>query len=124
MKLNDNGYVVALDPNEILVVGTNGNGEHYGGAAAQAYSDFGLAWGVREGLSGQSYAFPTLSKKMRAYSLSMLRTGRDTLYWVARNNPDKTFLLTPVGTGIAGIDIEVMSELFKNLPGNVKKVGW
>jgi len=124
MKLDDRGHVTALDSDEIIVVGTNAYGEHYGGAARQAHKDFGLKWGVREGLSGQAYAFPTLSKKTLPYSYSMLRSGRDTLYWVARKNPDKTFLLTPVGTGIAGMDKELIAELFEKLAPNIKKVGW
>lgn len=122
--MNGTRRVTELKENEILVVGTNRNGEHYGGAAAQAHRDFGLDWGVSEGMSGQTYAFPTLSRQMRPYNWSVLCSGRDILYWTARNNPGKTFLLTPVGTGIAGIDRAVIEKLFRKLPSNIKKVGW
>ncbi len=113
-----------LQGNQVIVVGTNLNGEHYGGAAAQAHQDFGLEWGVAEGLSGKTYAFPTLTKNMKQFLPTMLRDHVSRLYQTARNNPDLEFLLTPVGTGIAGYPYEVIEELFKNLPANINKVGW
>lgn len=100
------------------------NGEHFGGAAAQAHKDFGLEWGVPEGMSGQTYAFPTLTKSMKQLLPTMLRNPADRFKRYARSNPDKEFLLTPVGTGIAGYPKAVIEELFKDLPDNVLKIGW
>lgn len=113
-----------LKDNEVFVFGSNAHGEHYGGAAKQAHEQFGAEWGIREGLTGKCYAFPTLKRDFTRYSPSAMQGHRNTFYWTARQNPDKVFLLTPVGTGIAGFDYAYIEELFKDLPPNVKKVGW
>lgn len=120
----NNGFVTRLAPNQIIVVGTNMNGEHLGGAAAQAHRDFGLEWGKAEGLSGQTYAFPTLTRNMKQFLPTMLRSPADRLKRFAISNPSKEILLTPVGTGIAGYPKAVIEELFKNFPDNVRRVGW
>lgn len=119
-----NSFITDLKPNQIIVVGTNMNGEHLGGAAAQAHRSFGLEWGVVEGISGHTYAFPTLTKNMKQFLPTMLRNPADRLKRYATSNPDIEFLLTPVGTGIAGYPKEVIEELFRSLPENIKKVGW
>ena len=48
-----------------MFFGSNLNGNHYGGAARIAYEKFGAEWGVAEGLSGNTYAIPTLDKEMQ-----------------------------------------------------------
>lgn len=55
-----------LSSGEIFVFGSNLNGNHYGGAARIAYEKFGAEWGVAEGLSGNTYAIPTLDKEMQS----------------------------------------------------------
>lgn len=117
-------FITELAPNQIIIVGTNMNGEHFGGAAAQAYKDFGLKWGVAEGISGQTYAFPTLTKNMKQFLPTMLRNPADRLKHYAISHQDIEFLLTPIGTGIANYPVVVIEELFKDLPDNIKKVGW
>jgi hypothetical protein len=111
--------ITELKLNEIFVAGTNMNGHHYGGAAAQANRDFGLKWGIAEGISGQSYAFPTLEREMTKRGIKALERSRDKLYETARALPEKTFLLTAVGTGIAGYGVTEMAELFTNPPANI-----
>ena len=46
--------------NEIFVFGSNLQGEHMGGAARIANTDFGAEWGVGVGRTGQCYAIPTM----------------------------------------------------------------
>ncbi|CAB4132311.1 hypothetical protein UFOVP253_3 [uncultured Caudovirales phage] len=116
--------ITTLAENEVFIAGTNMNGHHYGGAAAQAHRDFGLVWGIPEGLSGQTYAFPTLEREMTKRGTKALERSRDRLYETARALPEKTFLLTPVGMGIAGYSYDEIAPLFVNLPDNIKKVGW
>ena len=108
----------------MFVFGSNMNGFHYGGAAQTAYKKFGAEWGIGEGLSGQTYAYPTLERDMNKRGMRGLEYSRDRLYATARALPDKEFLLTPVGTGIAGFTYEQINELFRDLPTNIKKVGW
>ena len=52
--------IVELKPNEVFVFGSNTLGQHYGGAARVAHQKFGAKWGLAEGLSGQTYAIPTI----------------------------------------------------------------
>ena len=113
--------ITKLKKNEIFVFGSNLNGEHLGGAAAQAHKSFGAEWGIGEGLTGQSYAFPTLDKKMKKVSLKALQKSKDKLYKCVKENPDKTFLLTKVGTGIACFEEEEIKQLFAGYkPINIK----
>jgi hypothetical protein len=111
--------ITTLTSNQVIVVGTNMSGSHYGGAAAQAYRDFGLSWGIAEGISGQTYAFPTLTREMTRRGIKALERSRDRLFETARSLPEKTFLLTAVGTGIASCPVEVMAPLFRDAPSNI-----
>lgn len=117
-----------LGENEIFVFGSNKLGLHGGGAARLAHDKFGAEWGVGEGLTGQCYAFPTLS----APAGSGAKLSHDELvdsvvkfHETALDNPDKVFYLTKVGCGLAGYDEKYMSGLFLYSPGNViKPEGW
>ena len=116
--------ITELRPNEIFVFGSNLAGMHVGGAARQAEKQFGAQEGVGEGPTGQCYAFPTLDEHINKRSIVDLNNSVVRFGQFARSQPDKTFLLTPVGTGIAGYKYEVIEDLFSKLPSNVKKVGW
>ena len=122
-KTRDN--ITRLAPDEIIVVGTNLAGAHGGGAAAQAHRDFGLEWGVGQGLSGQTYALPTLGRKLEKRNDEQLTMSIRKLWKCARENPGKIFLLTKVGCGIAGYDEEYIADKFKGAPDNIiKPEGW
>jgi hypothetical protein len=112
----------SLKENQIFVFGSNLAGEHLGGAAKQAYEEFGAEWGFGEGLTGRSYAFPTLTEDFKHLSHEELLDSVHKLYEIAQNNPDKEFLLTKVGEGIAGYAPEYMKGLFRDLPDNIKRV--
>jgi hypothetical protein len=111
--------ITHLKPNEIFVFGSNQRGAHAGGAARLAKEKFGAQEGVGEGLTGRSYAFPTLTANFEKVSHVSLESSRDRLYATARQNPDKTFLLTKVGCGIAGFTEDEIRPLFRGAPGNV-----
>jgi hypothetical protein len=114
--------ITKLKSNEIFIAGSNLLGHHLGGAARQAYEDFRAEWGIGEGLTGQSYMFPTLGEDMQKLPIERLELARDRLYKCAKESPDKIFLLTRVGRGIAGQDPLVMENLFKDLPDNIKQI--
>ena len=108
-----------LKSNEVFVFGSNRAGLHAGGAARMAREKFGARQGVGEGLTGQSYAFPTLTEHFEKVSPESLGASRDRLFETARRHPDKTFLLTKVGCGIAGFSEDEIRPLFANAPANV-----
>lgn len=103
-----------LKPNQIFVFGSNLAGKHYGGAAKQAYEQFGAVMGIGKGVMGQTYAFPTLDKEFKQLSRNKIRRQVHFLFVFCDENPDKEFLLTKVGCGIAGIDESFMRSMFKN----------
>jgi hypothetical protein len=105
--------ITELQPNQVIVVGTNLEGKHGAGAAAQANKDFGLAWGIGVGLSGQAYGIPTMDGYDR-----MVRYINQFIDFAA-HYPSLEFLVTPIGTGIAGYTKEDTAPLFTALPSNI-----
>jgi len=114
--------IQSLKPNQIFIFGSNLAGQHIGGAAKQALEQFGAIMGQGEGMQGQSYAFPTLNDRFDRLSREDLLKSVKILKFCAENNPDKEFLLTRVGTGIAGYSEEYMNELLKDLPSNIIRI--
>ena len=110
-----------LKENQVFVFGSNMNGNHAGGAARLAVEKFGAIMGQAEGLQGQSYAIPTLDKDMEKVTEEDLITYLGNLRNFANKHPEKEFLLTAIGTGIAGFDTNYMAYMVlrANLPGNV-----
>lgn len=118
-NIDKTGFITALSSNEYIVVGTNEQGMHGGGAARYAADNFGLQDGCGEGLSGQTYALPTMEGILPLYNAA------DRFKKFAKFNPDKTFYLTKVACGIAGYDEEQIAPLFGDAPDNViKPEGW
>jgi hypothetical protein len=108
-----------LGDGEIFVFGSNAGGLHGGGAARTAHQRFGAEWGVGEGLTGQTYALPTMEGVV-AFAQA---AARFVAY--AAEHPELTFLLTKVGCGIAGHDEDVVRQWFTATPSNVvKPPGW
>ena len=99
-------YISELRPNEVFVFGSNVRGMHYGGAAAFAVGRFGAIIGQGEGLQGQSYAIPTME------GLENMRAAVDRFIAFAQAHPELTFLVTPIGCGIAGYTPEAVAPLF------------
>lgn len=123
--MNTPDYITALDDGQIFVFGSNLNGNHAGGAAKLAKERFGAEEGIGEGLTGECYAFPTLDVHMGKRLFASLEESRDKLFSTAREFPEKTFLLTKVGCGIAGFSEELIAELFENSPKNIiKPLNW
>ena len=110
-----------LKENQIFVFGSNMNGNHAGGAARLAVEKFGAIMGQAEGIQGQSYAIPTLDEDMEKVTEEDLINYLGNLRHFANEHPEKEFLLTAIGTGIAGFDTNYMAYMVlrANLPGNV-----
>lgn len=105
-------YIDRLLPNQVFVFGSNAMGYHTGGASRMAYKRFGAIWGQAEGLQGQSYAIPVDYGKMMRHAPD-IKTYVDRFIAFAKANPDKFFLVTRVGCGVAGYTDEEMARYFK-----------
>ncbi len=104
--------ITELKENQIFVFGSNARGFHAGGAARQAAEQFGAVWGKAKGLQGQSYGIVTLDENMRKVSLLYIRLQLVRLAEFAAAHPEKEFLLTAIGCGIAGFKVkEIRAEV-------------
>ncbi len=101
-------HVDHLEENEVFVFGSNANGQHNGGAAAQAMHSFGAIWGQGEGRQGQSYAIPTTG----GIAEMSAAVKRFTSY--AATHPELRFLVTRVGCGAAGYTVGQVAPLFND----------
>ena len=107
-------FVVDLGQNEVFVFGSNLNGVHTGGASMMALKNFGANWGQAEGPQGQSYAIPTDIRGEAVDNVSAyLKRHIDKFIDYAKAHQGKTFLVTKVGCGNAGFDVEFMAQFFK-----------
>lgn len=104
-----------LKSNEVFVFGSNGQGRHGAGAAKTALDKFGAVLGQPEGLQGRSYGINTMD------GIEVFKQQTQNFIVFAEEHPELTFLLTAVGTGIAGYTHYEAKALFKNLPKNVIK---
>ena len=101
-------WIDSLKENEVFVFGSNLAGLHGGGAARVARLRFGAVMGNGVGMQGQSYAIPTMQggvETIRPYVADFIAD--------AKANPDKQFLVTPIGCGIAGFEPKDIAPLFE-----------
>ena len=101
-------YITSLKPNEIFVFGSNLAGMHGGGAARTARLYFGAVLGNGDGPQGQSYAIPTMQG-----GVETIQSYVDKFVSYAKAHPEQTFLVTPIGCGIAGFTPDDIAPLFE-----------
>lgn len=106
--------ITELKPNEIFVFGSNTRGLHLGGAALVAYKKFGAEFGVSEGLSGNTYAIPTMSPEGKRVTKKLLKLSFYKFLKAVQKNKDKEFLLTKIGCGIAGWEVRDVAEILSS----------
>lgn len=117
--------ITSLKPNEVFVFGSNTEGRHGKGAALVAKQKFGAVYGKTTGLQGQSYAIVTkdLSKGEKSISLNQIGKQLQDLMLFAKDNPDKKFYVTKLGSSLAGYTVSDITSLFDKLknitPSNV-----
>lgn len=106
----------------VFVFGSNLAGRHGKGAALFAKQHYGAEYGIGEGRTGNAYAIPTKDKDLKVLGLYMIELYFAEFVTYAVDNPDDTFLLTPIGTGLAGYDRTEIFKLIRNcapLPSNI-----
>lgn len=110
--------ILFLQPNEVFIFGANRRGAHGAGAARQA-----LQWGAvmgRIGLMGQTYGLPTKDENIHTLPLPEIQKEINKFFKISQKHPYKIFLVTAVGTGLAGYDIEDIAPLFSEIYAGIK----
>ena len=100
-------HIAVLEDGEIFVFGSNLAGAHGGGAARAARIHFGAVMGQGVGLQGRSYAIPTMQGGPET-----IKPYVDDFILFAKQHPEVTFLVTPIGCGIAGFHARDIAPLF------------
>lgn len=108
------------DGNHVFVFGSNLRGIHGAGAAKEAVKH----WGARNrkgfGQFKESYAIPTKLSWQDGTELELVDIQKfvDDFIECAKQHPEITFLVTPIGTGYAGYEHSDIAPMFKNAPTN------
>jgi hypothetical protein len=105
---------------DIFVFGSNEAGIHGAGAAAFALRHHGAIWGKGEGLQGTSYAIPTKDYRIRTLPLDTIKIYVDRFLNFAREHPELTFYVTPIGCGLAGYKRHQIEPMFDKMPSNCR----
>ena len=103
--------ITHLEPNQIFVYGANSAGIHGAGAAKLA-----LKWGAKMyeyGLNGQTYGIPTKDRQIYTLPLDKIQLHVNDFLATAFSHQEYEFLVTKIGTGLAGIPISDIAPLFK-----------
>lgn len=79
-----------------------------GGAARAANLKFGAEWGVGVGMTGHTYAIPTMQE-----GVETIKPYVDDFIEFAMRHQDLKFLVTRIGCGIAGFKDEEIAPLFR-----------
>jgi hypothetical protein len=106
----------------IFVFGSNLAGRHGKGAALHAARHHEAQAGVGEGLTGRSYAIPTKDERLRVRAWPDVCASVDRfLKFAATHGQRETFLLTPIGCGLAGYSAADMWRFIQScgVPNNV-----
>lgn len=107
-----NPNITSLKQDEVFVFGSNHAGRHGKGAAKQAMQ-FGAKNGQGEGPQGKTYAIPTKSSDLKVLKLSSIKRAVNDFTVYAKTTPDKKFLVTAIGCGLAGYTPREIAPLFK-----------
>ncbi len=99
--------ITQLAPNEILVFGSNPQGNHDRGSAKVAATQFGAIMGQAEGPQGRCYAIPT-----KGVDIHDIRKAVERFVNYATSHPDQKFLVTGLGSGYFGLNTKDIAELF------------
>ena len=104
--------IYSLRGNEIFVFGSNLAGMHGGGAARSALK-WGAIMGQGVGLQGRTYAVPTMFR-----NVDEIQPYVTDFILFAENHPEYRFLVTKIGCGIAGFEVEEIAKLFQKVIHN------
>lgn len=112
IRYHTDSNITTLHSHEVFVYGSNEAGKHHGGAARCAWEKFGAKYGHGKGHMGQSYAIPTMTAHFQPLPLTKIKHYVQQFTRYAQKHPEKTFLLTEIGVGIAGFPVCEVASLF------------
>jgi hypothetical protein len=104
--------ITSLKENEVIVFGSNTEGRHGKGMALFCMKNFGAIYKCPFGLQGKSYAIITKDLQGRKINLYFIVSQIITLYHFAELMNDKNFLITKIGTNLAGFSNNEMKKAF------------
>ena len=107
-----------LPRNAVFVFGSNLAGRHGKGGAKDAVDYFGAKYGQGIGLQGNSYAIPTKDSHLKVLPLSEIRQYVKEFLIFAKQYPNKVFVITPLGTGLANYTTAQIAPMFEAVPDN------
>lgn len=110
--------ITRLEPDEVFVFGSNYAGRHGRGAAKDALK-FGAKWGTGTGWVGQTYGIATKDQQLRVLPLAAIEVQVQRFLRVAATYSGHTFLVTPIGCGLAGFSPRDIAPMFAWAPPNV-----
>ena len=106
------GHITELDIGQVFVFGSNLGGIHGKGAAKEALK-WGAKYGIGEGEQDQTYAIPTKTKNFKhTLSVRDIQGYVDRFISHAKERPSKTYLVTEIGCGLAGLKPDQIGPLF------------
>lgn len=104
--------ITELGHGQIFVFGSNISGRHGKGAAKTAMR-WGAIYGKGDGIQGHTYGIPTKGADVRkSLSIRQIKHYVDEFIEFTQNNLHLTFLVTPIGCGLAGYKEEDIAPLF------------
>ena len=105
-------HITALEKGQIFVFGSNLGGKHHGGAARIALENFEAVYGQASGMQGRCYAIPTMDERFLPLELDRIGEFVAEFYAFASEHPELEFLVTAIGTGIAGYSVAQIAPFF------------
>jgi hypothetical protein len=108
--------IETLGEDEVFVFGSNLAGVHGAGAARLAHKKFGYPMGMGHGPNYPMtcYAIPTKDRNIETLPIEHIRVYVDELRLFTIMRPDRTFLITQLGCGLAGYTPADIAPLFKD----------
>lgn len=124
-KLWNTTIVIASPVNtmaNVFVFGSNLAGRHGAGAAKYARENYGAVYGHGLGRTGDAYAIPTKGNRLEVLPLDLIGQYISEFVEYATEHPETHFLLTPIGTGLAGYSKMQIFDLIRvcaPIPSNI-----
>lgn len=104
---------------DVFVFGSNLAGRHGKGAALHAKKYFGAIYGIGVGRMGNCYAIPTKDASIQTLPLDVIQHHVNLFLDHAETNYWESFMLTPIGCGLAGYQPKDIAPMFVDAPDNV-----